>query len=289
MYEQEVLRFQSLFHALGRKLPPLFPLDQSPIQECVHRMKLAKKIRVIDTKRKLAKKDAVWTNRAAETLQTDIIHLMSTADKTKTDAMVLCFRSSDEESGNEAEDDEMKETRERLSTVLARRLVLPLNKKLQSKYLTGPSISLPHFLFYHKAFDHTGNLLPGAKGTDSATKKRVSSAFKETLQKVTAPEHEVYCLRGRFLSVQAKEIYDIPIQSPKKKRPSRFMSVEDRIGRHRAKLKEILDKKMDKKHKMKSLSYTRQKLFVIPPVLGREAQGPDAMQVMKNYMKVKRG
>ncbi len=191
--EQEVLRFQSLFHALERKMPPLFPLDQSPIQECVHRMKLAKKIRVIDTKRKMAKKDAVWTNRAAETLQTDIIHLMFTADRRKTDATALCFRSSDEESGK-VEDDEMKETKERLSTELARRLALPLNKKLKSKFLTGPSLSLSSFPT--RLLIMSGNLLPDAKGTDSATKKRMSSAFKETLQKVHVSEGEVYYHMG---------------------------------------------------------------------------------------------
>ena len=58
----------------------------------------------------------------------------------------------------------------------------------------------------------------------------------------------------------------------------------DRIKRHEAKLNQILDKKIDKKQKLKALSYTKQKLVVIPPALGREAQGPDALQVVRDYM-----
>lgn len=244
---------------MGRKPPPPFPLNRGILQECEKRVKLAKRIRDIESKIKFDRKDAAWTEKAATHL--DIITETVEYSNDVSNDRLLNSRSDKEEI---VEQEELKDESEELRLELSRRLAKPLERNLPSKYLTGIQIGL----FLKENCSVSGNVLPDVKGANEEDKKRSSSAFKEKLTKAQ---------KWKALKKGTNAASDQTASQIRR----------DPVSRHQQKLKQILDKKFDKKRKMKSLSYTKQKLIVIPPALGREAQGPDALQVMRNYLKRK--
>eukprot|EP00210_Caulerpa_lentillifera_P002666 g2546.t1 len=145
-------------------------------------------------------------------------------------------------------DEQLKDEKDELIVQLKTRLALPLDNKLSEKFFTGDGRR--------------------RKSPDSLNQKHLVETIRENVAKA-----------ARLVGKKAKKA--------KKSTPaSKSIAPEktDRFARHQQKLQQILDKKIQKKQKTKSLSYTKHRLVVIPPALGRDVQGPDALQVMRKHL-----
>lgn len=248
---KEEARFAALMKALGREMPPEFPVDASVMAEVRKRVSLA--IELDGATRTVTKKKAEksWRKQQAEQL-----------------GLILSDDEDDDEDGEGGVNGRQlgKRGRKQLDGVdhgsskdwnalqarLDHLLAEPLQPKFSKKYFTGGAVAGIAVQQQHKQ--------QGSSTKESNGDARMVHKAVEIVERVTTIRNKDFKKKDKDRSTPGKGVK------------------ETRAAVLAAAVRKQLDKKKGKHQNKKG------GLVVVPQAFGRESQGPDALQALRNRL-----
>ena len=260
-------RYNALLHALGRKEPPEFPLDASLMAASRERVRLAVKLDAVERKDSKQRADLSWRRLNAEELGIDLSD--ESEDEKVVGKRVGKKARKEREEGGGGGGGGKRET-EKLRAKLGALLAEPLQPKFSKKFFTGGAAS---GVAMQQAQQQNGSGGGGSKGkkkapTTATTAAAATNATTTTVSKAVS--------MAQTLANSRKKTATSGSNSSSLGKPVKKMSRADALAA--AVQKQVHKTAMKKSGKKGGLVVVAKASAVV----GRNTEGPDALQALRN-------
>lgn len=264
-------RYLALYRALGRSVPPEFPIDLSLLPAVRKRVRLAVRLDALDRSRTKASKDAAWRQRTAEELGIELSSDEEANNNSDDDVDYSRVRVSAKR-GNRKNNKELGEQRgpseearaAAIKAELAQLLSQPLQPGFSSRYFTAGAAA---------ALAARGEELEVTAVTRQAVKMAQSLQDSRTALRAATGPSNGNAARGS--TMKQTEVSNVG-----KKRRAKDDAQKKHVNQREAALEAAVAKVLRGKKGRRGL------VVVSGPALGRQNQGPSALEALRAAQRV---